>query len=143
MVRYEQLKDYMITLANRHPNIRFVKFDTDVDAINDPNFSTPAFIISPTQSTLNEKGFLNYGFQLLYLDKLREEEDNYATILDDGLAYMVGYIEVLDLDYKVNKGINIDPILTGYEGGMGIGQQAQITIEGQFNIDKFKSYFYE
>jgi len=133
----------MVTLAKRHPNIRFVKFDTDVDAINDPNFVTPAFIISPTQSILNEKSYLQFGFQLLYLDKLREEEDNYSKILDDGMSYMVGFIEVLDLEYKVLKGINIDPILTGYEGGMAIGQQSQIYIEGQQNIDKFKSYFYE
>lgn len=143
MVKYEDLTDYMVELANRHPNIRFVKFDNDVDAINDPNYLSPSFIISPTQCTLNDYSFVNYGFQLLYLDKLRQEEDNYNSILEDGISYLLGYLSVLDLKYKVSKPVSFDPILTGYDGGMLVGFQVVIEVQSQFNIEKFKSLFYE
>jgi len=142
MVKYETLTKYMVELANRHPNIQFVKFDNDVDAINDPSYKSPSFIISPTQCILNENSFVNYGFQLLYLDKLTQEEDNYDNILEDGSAYMLGFIEVLNLKYKVIKGITLDPILTGFDGGMLVGFQANIEIEAQFNFEKFMSPFY-
>lgn len=142
MFNYTDLTNYLLTTARKHPNIRFVKFDTDVDAVNDPDFVCPAFIISPSPTTLQERSVVQYGFQLLYLDKLNQEENNYDDVLEAGLQFIIGYLEVVDLEYKVIMGISIDPVLTGYDGGVMIGQQCLFQIENQYNLEKFKSVFY-
>lgn len=142
MFNYTDLTTYLTDTAKKHPNIQFVTFNTDVDGINDPNFMCPALIISPSPSTLFERSVVSYGIQLLYVDKLREEEDNYDDVLEAGLQFLIGFIEVIDLEYKVVKGITIEPVLNAYEGGIIIGNQCNIQIEHQYNLDKFKSPFY-
>lgn len=142
MFNYTDLTNYLLTTARKHPNIRYVEFDTDVDAVNDPDFVCPAFIISPAPTTLLERSVVQYGFQVLFMDKLNQEENNYDDVLEAGLQFIIGYLEVVDLEYKVNMGFSIDPVLLGYDGGTMIGQQTIFTIENQYNLEKFKSVFY-
>ena len=143
MVKYEQLVNYMIKLAQRHPNIQYVKAGRDSIILQEADIEFPCLLISPSICTFNERGFMNYQFQLIYFDKLREEQDNTIQVIEDGLIFLMNYIEVLDLEYDVIKGMNIDPIIDSYEGGILIGTQSTITIRNQFNLEKYKSPFYE
>lgn len=142
MINYTELTNYLVEVAERNPNVQFVEFNTDIDSVNKPTFVTPAFIISPSPTTLQSNSVVNYQFQLLYLDKLTQEEDNYSEVLETGLQNIMSYIQVIDIDYKIVYDIVIDPIILGFEGGIVIGQQAQIIIQDQYNLDKFNSVYY-
>lgn len=142
MITYQGLVDYLVEVGKRHPNVRYVEFDTDVDSINDPKFVCPAFIISPAPVSLGESSMVTYSFQLLYLDKMNETGEDYSSILEDAMHFMLGYIAVVDLKYKIVKGTNIEPVLIGYDGGLIVGQQAVIQIEDIYNIEKFMTPFY-
>jgi hypothetical protein len=146
MINYTDLVDYLITVAGRNPNLNYIKFGSDTESINDPNFDTPAFIISPSQSNFpnyeNNNSFIQYGFQILFLDKMRQQEDNYPDILEQGLQLINSYLQVVDLKYKINWGFGIEPFIYNYDGGIISGQQTSILIEEIYNIDRFKSPFY-
>lgn len=144
MINYTDLTNYLKTVAERNPNLSFVEFDTDVDAINDPDFQCPALVISPTPTTLLSNSVVQYGFQILFMNKMNQEESNYNEILESGLQNIMGYLEVIDLEYKVmyENGISVDPVLLGYDGGTMIGQQCSFYIQDQYNLDKFKSPFH-
>lgn len=142
MVNYTDMVDYLLTTARKHPNIRFVYFGTDVDVLNRNDFVCPGLIISPTISTLTANSVVQYGFQIIYLDKLNQQEDNFPDVLESSFQYLISYLSVVDLYYKVMKeGISIEPVILT-EGGTMIGQQIQFYIEDQYNIDRFKSHFY-
>lgn len=143
MISYEQLTKRLVEVGQRHPNIQFVKFDTDISAINSPNFVCPALIISPAPLSLDSNSVVQYSFQVLYLDKLNEQDDNYTTILEYGYQYILQYISVLELDYKILKPLTIDPILEGFEGGILMGCQSIIVIEDHYNVTRNNSLFYE
>lgn len=142
MIKYEDLVKYLIQLGQRHPNIELVSFGQDLEIINKPDFKTPALIISPVSAQMNEGSRMVYNFNLIYLDKLREEGDHHVMILEDSIHYMIGYLSVLDLEHQLNFPFDISPVLTDFDGGYMIGSQATISIENIYNIEKFKSVFY-
>jgi hypothetical protein len=144
MINYTDLKDWLLEVARRHPNLRFCEFDTSVEAYNDPDFVCPAFIISPSTTRLiDNNGVISYGFDLLYMDKLRQEDeaDEKAEILEAGIQFLIGYLQVIDLEYKVLTGASLEPMKTE-EGAYMIGVGTFIEIEDQYNLDKFMSVFY-
>ena len=143
MISYEELTKYLVNVGKRHPNLQLVKFDTDVSVINSSSFVCPAFIISPAPLNLDNNSVVQYSFQLLYLDKLNQEETNYTSILEYGFQTILQYISVIELEYKIVKGITIDPVLEGYEGGLLIGVQTTIQIEDYYNVTRNKNLFYE
>lgn len=143
MKSYEELTKYLVNVGKRHPNLQLVKFDTDVSVINSSSFVCPAFIISPAPLNLDNNSVVQYSFQLLYLDKLNQEETNYTSILEYGFQTILQYISVIELEYKIVKGITIDPVLLGYEGGLLIGVQTTIQIEDYYNVTRNKNLFYE
>lgn len=143
MISYEELTKYLVKVGKRHPNIQLVKFDTDVSVINSSSFVCPALIISPAPLNLDNNSVVQYSFQLLYLDKLNQEETNYTSILEYGFQTILQYISVIELEYKIVKGITIDPVLEGYEGGLLIGVQTTIQIEDHYNVTRNKNLFYE
>lgn len=141
MINYTELTDYLVEVARRHPNIRYVEFDDDIDIFNDADFQCPALVISPMQTTLDEISVVRYGFQIVYLDKFNQEKDNYGYILETAMQYLIGYLSVIDLDYKLIRPLTIEPILI--DGDNMAGCQANIELQDQFNLEKFKSKFYE
>lgn len=145
MINYKELINHLVEVAQRHPNISFVEFGTIDDEINDPDFTTPAFIITPITCNLNDNSFVNYGFHISYIDKIDDYENNQETIYESSLQFLLGYLAVLDLDleYKINKPISFEPIMSGLDGSTVCGFQGDISIENQYNISKYKSYFYE
>lgn len=142
MIKYETLVNMLIEVAKRHPNINFVKYGVDSDCINDTDFNTPAFIISPAVTTQNPGSYMRYGFQLIYIDKLTQEEDCFIHIMEDSIMYITGYLSVIDLELKVLPNYTLDPILDGFDGGQVVGSQCLIEIEDILNIEKYLSPFY-
>lgn len=142
MIKYEDLVKKMIDIANRHPNINFVEYNIDTESFNNPHFNTPCFIISPYQTTRTENSFIRYGFQLIYADKLTQEEDCFLHIMEDSIIFIHSFLSILDLEHKVISNNVIDPIIDGYEGGSLCGSQTLIEIEDILNIEKYKSVFY-
>ena len=142
MDNYTDITDKMLEIANNNPNIRFVRFDTENNSINRSDFQTPAFVISPAQSVMNANSFVQYGFQLLYFDKMRQELDNYDDLLQESIQFILGFCGVLDLDYKVVQGVSLDPFLYTHDGAEMTGHQINILVESQYNFNKFKSPFY-
>lgn len=142
MINYSDLVEYLKEVARRNPNFNFVEFGVDNELINSSSFDLPAFIISPAQNNYLANAFINYGFQILYLDKMRQEEDNYPDILQDGFQLINSYLQVIDLKYKVIWGFGVDPFVYSFDGGILSGNQASILIEDQYNIDVTKSTFY-
>lgn len=142
MISYEKLANHLTEVAQRHPNIQFVRFDTDVTAINRSDFVTPAFIISPSSVALDQNSVVQYSFQILFLDKLNQQEDNYSTILEEGFQLLLQYISVVDLTYKILKNVTIEPVLDGFESGIMVGCQCILQIEDQYNVTRNNSLFY-
>ena len=143
MINYSDLATKLLVIASRNHSTATVAFDTDVDAINKPTFIAPAMIISPMTAQLGTSALVQYSFQLLYLDHLTEEGTNYSDVLEVSLQNLIGFVEIVDLDYKVIKPMSFEAVLVGYDGGMLAGHQCTLIIEDQFNLDKYKSVYYE
>lgn len=142
MINYSDLTDYLKLVASRNPNFNFVDFGPDDKLINSPQFDTPAFVISPAQINLQDMAVINYGFQLLYLDKMRQEEDNYNDILQDAIQNISSYLQFVDWKYKIIWGFGADPFLFQYDGGLLAGIQSNILVQDQYNIDVTKTPYY-
>lgn len=150
MIQYEDLTKYLVNIAKRHPNLKYVVCESDAVAVNSPDFQCPAFIISPMPSTLLENSVVQHQFQLLYLDKLNQAETNKISILEDGQAIIIGFVSVIqdgadenDLGFKILKPVPLENLLTSNGGDMMVAVQSPITVQDQFNIERFKSKFYE
>jgi len=141
MVNYRFLVNRLTTIAKKQTDL-FVYFGTDIDVINRNDFTCPALIISPVISSLLNNSVVQYGFQLIYLSKINQEEDNFTEILEKSFQVLLSYISVVDLEFKVLKdNVQIEPIIL-MEGGTMMGSQTTIYIQDQYNLDKFKSVFY-
>jgi hypothetical protein len=144
MVKYENLIKYLVEVAERHPNINYVKFDTGTKMLNDSEFITPAFVINPSSIFMTENnGMVQYSFDIVYIDKLTQETDNDIHILEDAVMLLLGYVSVIDLEYKIIKPFTIEPIVSGQDDSTSMGASCTIIIEDCFDIEKYKSLFYE
>lgn len=141
MINYSQLTNYLLIVARRHPNLNYCEFKSEQDAQIDPKFYCPSFVISPDTTLSLDNGVIQYGFRLLYLDKVRQEGDNIGEILEAGIQFIIGYTQVINLDYKVISGYSIEPVRVD-EGGFQVGTTTTIQIEDQYNLDKYMSVFY-
>lgn len=145
MINYTDLKDYLLTTARRHPDLQFCEFDSPNESINDPDIMFPAFVITPSSVRLiDNTGVLTYSFDLLYMDKMRQEksEEDKVKILESGFQFLIGYLQVIDITYKVITGALLEP-QEGQEDAYLVGVKTSIEIEDQYNLDKFMSPFYE
>lgn len=144
MKQYTEIVDSITTMLKRHPNIESVHYGNIDGVMNSPELSFPCVIVTPAQSNIEPRSLMNYGFQLTYLDKQREELDVAPSIIEDAMGILTSFLLVYEMDEaKINFGFGMNPIMYGYDSDNLLGVECSMLVEAIYNIDKMQSPFYK